>query len=291
MKSIKYIGFYNHHQSHIDRICALSAINKMNYVINCLNDLEYSVDVISPSWLNTNVDRWFLPLSKERIENNTYIYAPSFITKIKPFLYLSILLSTIWLLFYLLFNCKKNEKIIVYHSLWIIIPIYIVKKIKKIKVILEVEEVYSDVNVNSGTIKNLEKSFLEISDFYIFSNDLLKNTIDKIKLSIVLYGTYNFVHSKMESFNDGRIHLVYSGVIDSYKKGAFNALRCMKYLNDNYVLHILGFGEIEKLKSEIEEHNKLYKSHIIYEGEKKGEEFLSFLGKCDIGLSTQNNVW
>lgn len=79
--------------------------------------------------------------------------------------------------------------------------------------------------------------------------------------------------------------MLYVGVIGSHKRGAFNALESTTYISNQYVLHIIGFGETEKLCKRIEELNLLNQCQIIYDGIKSGQEYLDYCKKCHIGLS------
>lgn len=291
MNRIKYIGFYNHNSSKINRTCALSAVNKMDYVISSLNEIGYGVDIISPSWLNNNENRFFKGGETKTLNKNKYIYCPSFNSRTKVLNYITILLSWIWLFFYLLFNTKKGEKIIIYHSLWISIPLYYIKKIKKIHFVLEIEEIYSEIWKFPKLLVNYENKIINNSDSYIIASDLLKNKLSQSKEKVILYGAYKVNHDKeiYSSFDDRTyIHLVYAGGIERIRRGAFISIDILEYLPDNYFLNIVGFGEdkdINCLKECI--NSSSVKNRIKFHGEMKGKEFLTFLNQCDVGLNPQ----
>jgi len=91
--------------------------------------------------------------------------------------------------------------------------------------------------------------------------------------------------------DDGKIHVVYSGIIDKIKMGAFNAVQAARFLGNQYHVHIIGFGEdddINSLISLIYEINLLGNAFVSYDGIKSGTDFSCFLQKCHIGLSTQS---
>lgn len=290
MNRIKYIGFYNHNSSIINRTCALSAVNKMDYVISSLNEIGYGVDIISPSWLVPTEKIFFKGGEKISLENNNYVYAPSFNTRNKILSYFTIVLSWIWLFFYLVFKTQKNEKIIVYHSLWLSIPLFYVKKIKKLNVILEVEEVYSKIWTFPKLLVNFENKIINSCEIYIIASDMLKEKLSQEKEKIVLYGSYN-VNGNVEkhsSFDRAYIHLVYAGGIEMVRRGAFISIDILEYLPDNYFLNIVGFGEdkdINCLKEYI--NSSSVKKRIKFHGEMKGKEFFTFLNQCDVGLNPQ----
>lgn len=290
MNRIKYIGFYNHNSSLVKRICALSAVNKMDYVISSLNEIGYGVDIISPSWLVQTEKIFFKGGEKISLENNNYVYAPSFNTRNKILSYFTIVLSWIWLFFYLVFKTQKNEKIIVYHSLWLSIPLFYVKKIKKLNVILEVEEIYSKIWTFPKLLVKFENKIINSCETYIIASDMLKGKLSQEKEKIVLYGSYN-VNGNVEKYSSvdrAYIHLVYAGGIEMVRRGAFISIDILEYLPDNYFLNIVGFGEdkdINCLKEYI--NSSSVKKRIKFHGEMKGKEFFTFLNQCDVGLNPQ----
>src|SRR5690606_22792089 len=102
-----------------------------------------------------------------------------------------ILMSWFWLFFYLLFKVRKDEKIIVYHSMWLLTPLIPLRLFRNINITLEVEEIYSDVNPLHKIFRKWELYFISISSSYLFSTDLLEQKINLSKKpSAVLYGTY-----------------------------------------------------------------------------------------------------
>jgi hypothetical protein len=194
----------------------------------------------------------------------------------------------VWLFSYLILNTRKNEKILVYHSPWLSVPVTTARLLKKFEVILEVEEIYSDVSVIHSSFIFLERNLLFSADSYIYSTELLRNRINASKPHLILYGAYKTERPESLPDNDGKIHLLYAGIIDSHKKGAFNAVESTKYLPVQYVLHVIGFGETDKLCKRISELNPTNKCMVMYEGIKNGSDYVSFCQKCHIGLSTQS---
>ena len=75
------------------------------------------------------------------------------------------------------------------------------------------------------------------------------------------------------------------------RKGSSAAVAAAEYLNKDYVLHICGFGtEQDKtdLLEIISQSNAKNDCKIEFHGLLTGREYISFLQKCHIGLSTQN---
>lgn len=287
-KKIKYIAFYNLPELNQNRASAPSAIDKINYIINSLDKLNYCVELYSPSWI---VGKGISLEKKIKKKNNVFVFSPTLGSSTKFTTYLSILMSWIWLLKIMIFNTRTNEKIIVYHSPWLSVPVLIAKKLKKLKIILEIEEIYQDVEDFSNYLNKQEFNIIKKADAYILSTEQLITRIKSSKPHLILYGDYT-IYAKKENylFHDKKIHLLYAGIIDSHKAGAFNAIEAAPYLDERYIIHILGFGEIEKLTLRIEEINKTSKCKIIYEGIKRGQKYIEFCQSCHIGLSTQGSI-
>ena len=287
MKNIKYIGFYDFNKNEKEnRNYFLSAVNKMNYIAMTI---DREVDIISPSWTYNN--KFYRGKSIHIDKNINLKLSPTIPWGNKLFKILSILFSNLWLFFYLLINTQSGEEIIVYHSLWLAYPIYILKRVKNIKLILEVEEIYSDVSRQNILLKKIEKMIIENSDKYIFSTELLNHKLNKNnKPYSIIYGTYQIEKDRKETFQDNRIHVVYAGTLDPRKGGATAAAAAAQYLDENYHIHILGFGsdqQKEELLVLIKEVSKITRCRITYDGLLNGEEYIRFLQKCHIGLSTQ----
>ncbi len=262
----------------------------MDYVISSLNEIGYGVDIISPSWLISTEKTFFKRGETISLANNNYIYSPSFNTKYKILNYLTIVLSWLWLFFYLLVKIRKNEKIIVYHSLWLSIPLYYVKKLKNLTIILEIEEIYSEIWTFPKLLTMFEDRIINNSEYYIIASDILKDKLSEKKEKIVLYGDYR-VNKRIQNYSciDKKyINLVYAGGIETVRKGAFKSIDILEYLPNNYYLNIIGFGEDEDIKC-LKECIELspFKNRIKFHGEKKGEDFLTFLNTCDVGLNPQ----
>ncbi|MBE5039336.1 glycosyltransferase [Ructibacterium gallinarum] len=193
---------------------------------------------------------------------------------------------------YLILHTETNEKVLVYHSVGYGNAVFWAKKLKKFKMILEVEEIYQNVQ-NLGFIKNKrEYRDFRLADGYIFPTKLLNDLINvEHKPYAVIHGTYHVEPKRNVSFQDNKIHVVYAGTFDSKKGGAAAAISAAKWLPENYHVHILGFGseqEIQKIKDLVLETVPQTKAAISYDGLLAGEEYIQFIQKCHIGLSTQN---
>lgn len=291
---MKYIAdFDSKFNKGISYAYSLSGSTKITYIAKTLNSItekDSHVEIISTS----------LPLSNSGIvRGKEYDYNEgvsvklfgSFGCKNKILKGIRYYLLLFKLFIYLLFHVKKRETIIVYHELKYINCFSLLKKLKKFKLILEVEEIYGDVKNCKKTI-NKELDFFKKADAYIFPTELLNSKINvKNKPYAINHGTYNVEKQIANKFDDGKIHCVYAGTFDVRKGGALFAIKSAKFLSEKYHLHVLGFGnndDTNLVKKTIEEVNSLGKCTVTFDGLKSGEEYIKFIQSCHIGLSTQN---
>jgi hypothetical protein len=289
---VKYIGFYDSGlYSNENRNSFLAATSKMDYIAEAIVASGNSVDIISPSWTTNN--KGYYPKRTTILSKGiTLTCGSTFGANFRLFRYLRILWSWIWLLGFLLKNTHKNEQVIVYHSMMIMEPIILAKKIKEFKLILEVEEIYQDAKEFTKGMKNKEYNIFKLADKFIFPTELLNDAINtNNRPYTIIHGTYKVQKDRSYKLNQGCIHAVYAGTFDSRKGGALAAITAAAYLPQNYHMHIIGFGTKEEMKliqDTIEKVSKESNSTITYDGLLKDEDYIQFLQKCDIGLSTQN---
>ena len=290
-KKVKYIGFYDTSEYENEkRNTFVAATNKMDYIAEAILKNGIQVDIISPSW-TTNKKGFYSKRNTLLSEGISLICGSTFGANTRFLGYLRIIWSWIWLFSYLLKYTKNGERVLVYHSMMLMCPIMLAKKIKKFQLILEAEEIYQDVAEFSSGMKQCEYKFFESADKYIFPTELLNQKLNvNNKPYSIIYGTYRVEEDKKNKFNDGKVHVIYAGTFDPRKGGALAAAAAATYLPKNYHVHIIGFGskdDTRMLLDKIDEISKLTQATITYDGFLNGEEYIHFLQKCDIGLSTQ----
>ncbi len=285
---MKYLTYYDTKNSE-ERNVFVSAKNKADYIAKKIAEIKGKTTIISASMTSANGN---YKSREEKISENITLKCfrahkeQTVFQKIKSMIYRNFVLF-----FYLLFCVKRNEKIIVYHSLGYMKILNLLKRIKKFKIILEIEEIYGDVIENQRVIKK-ELKFFKKAEAYIFPTSLLNEKINvENKPYVIVHGTYGVEKQLVEKFNDGKIHCVYAGTFDPRKGGAFAAVSSARYLPHNIHLHVIGFGTEEEKKSlitSVEEVSKTAKCKITYDGLKTGEDYVKFIQSCHIGLSLQN---
>lgn len=287
---MKYIASFDLPQyDYEQRSINLAAVNVMEYMAGLYNNMA-PLEIISP--IRTLARKGFFKSRKLNLMNGISLRIPfSFGVNSTIGRIISILIVQFWLLKVLLFNCKRGETIIVYHSAALMRIIKFANRIKKFNLIFEIREIYSDINciVDSKT----EYEYFDIADKYIFATSQLNKKINhNNKPYVIAPGIYqNLTSEGIDKFDDGKIHLVYAGNFRKAKGGAESSIRIAEFLNDEYVIHILGSGDkasLNEILKLIDAQNSKHGAKIIYEGIKRGVDFNKFLQKCDIGLSTQN---
>jgi len=269
----------------------MSAVNKLNYIFETLNSLGYGVDIISMARSETSELRYETGLF-EKVGQNTLKLFGSFGGKSNPIIRVfDRLIGKTKFFLYLLNNIKSNEEVIVYHSTGYSKLILWAKKIKGFRIIGEIEEIYQDVIQLPAHVKKTEYRFFKACDKYIFPTSLLNEKLNLLnKPYIIIHGAYKIEIDRGERFNDGKTHVVYAGTFDP-NKGCICAAEAAEYLPKNYHIHILGFGnnhDTEVIKEKIEEMSKQSEAALSFHGLLRGEEYIKFIQKCEIGLSPQN---
>lgn len=298
MGKITYISYYAEQGNPENRVVALSATTKMDYICDALNNIGYTVDIVSGSvsWDEKKAHRGKCKKIRDGVTLRSFSTLP---WKGRINKAISLFLVNFGIVRTLL-RVKKNEKVLVYHSLAYMPVIHFLHKIKRFDLILEVEEVYSDV-IGDLEQKEKELRFLTSADGYIFPTKLLNELLNQTsqKPYAIIHGTYRVEQDKKyRLFNDSiyeesnrMIHCVYAGTLDPRKGGAIAAASAAEFLPCGYHIHIIGFGgekEIENMRKTVSKIASRTKCKVSYDGLYSGEEYTEFLQSCDIGLSTQN---
>lgn len=290
MRRIKYFCYYDYKTGKYPREGVQAASTKIDYIISALNKNGIAVDVISKTGVSTT--GFCLDIgNKLQIRENSLRHFVSFGCTNNPLRVLSWWMNSIHFFIWFLLNVRRNEEILVYHSLGYCKMLIFLKKIIGFKQIGEIEEIYQDVHKQSSFTSAAEYKFYKICDKYVFPNILLNRICNPDnKPFLVIHGLYNVYPDKGIGFDDSDIHALYSGTFDPQKGGAKVAIEMAEFLPENFHVHITGFGknnevnEMRKLASEIQ---KRTKAKISFHGFISRDELNLLMQKCHIGLCTQ----
>ena len=289
MKKMHYIGYCFAAEEKNEYLCNVASNLKMHYVAGAAKQAGYDVTMVS---LCKTSSGGFRRASVNQSEDISIYHIAS--TGKGAFLHklFNLIIFYAQIIVYFLFNVKKDDHVILYHS---VRPTHIISKLLKFKnadnVILEVEEIYA--NAADGVKDYLDKEIKDIKKYrnYIFVNDFIPATYEIPKdRYIVVYGSYDHKNMSVEKFDSNKIHVLYAGAIEKLNGGAFTAIETARHLPANYVMHILGKGNdadvsdaVEKIKNINEECGC---EKIVYSGFLSGEALDVYMSKCDIGVAT-----
>lgn len=297
MKTIKYIAYYDTpDNAEQKRGYVLAATNKIDYICKALNRIGYRTEIISASG-TTDAKHCYRGCLKEinPMQTLKLFFTFPWGNKIQKAVSLG---SMKLFLFMELLRVKKNEKILVYHSLGYMRLVHLAHRIKRFHLILEVEEIYADV-IGNTKLRNREIQFLQAADSYIFPTELLNRMLNvHNKPHVIIHGTYQVEPKRncqsdllpLNRENERMIHCVYAGTFDPRKGGA-TAAAAAAYLPANYHIHILGFGtaaDTKHIQDTITQLSERCESTVTFDGLLSGEDYIRFIQSCHIGLSTQN---
>ena len=295
MERIKYIVSYDLESNKKEnRLNILASTNKINYIISVLNDSGYAVDIISTS---QTLNKKCYKGHRGRFGCNTIRWFPTTWRGRAVLKVINVLVMRFSILLYLLNSIKRNEKIIIYHSIGNLWMLPILKKIKKAFIIEEVEEIYGDIFNEPKTSKK-EKKMLQCASAYIYPTKLLDNIVNKNnKPYVVVHGAYKdnskdfFIDDVMDessNFDKDIFHVGYTGILDP-KKGCINILMSAKYLDSSFHIHLLGFGnaeEVDAVEKIVNEYrsNSTIKCKVSYDGVRRGKAYVKYLKKLNLGV-------
>lgn len=288
MKKIIYLGYYDTRKN--PRNCSPAAVAMMNYVASAIRRNGYNLEIISPAQSEEE-----LPEIVEIIENGKVVFLPSHGIKGK-------IIKRIYnklrrekeLSFVLEQHIGNNDVVIAYHSLAFIRVLKRLRKRKKFKFILQVNEIYADI-LEKVSVRKREIQWINEADAYLFSTKKLMKVLRTLnKKYAICSGNYYVEPIRsvcvQEKETKGKINVIYAGTFD-FRKGGGIAVEAAKYLTSNYHVYICGYGN-DKYTSliirKIEETAKLCACEISFEGCLRGEDYIQLLQKCQIGLCTQN---
>lgn len=282
---VHYLCFYADEKTQDELETFPSALPKIDYISSTLKEAGKDVRIVSACSYKRNASRSFDIVTNRFGIECLYIQRPWKL----PYK-LRILFFWFKVFQYIICNVKCNDTLLVYHSLAYIYPIRFARFFKKVRMTVEVEELFYTLFDDNKKFKNRELAFLKTADAYLLVNDLLAEKLKIKKPFLISYSAYRReTPINRCPYTGGKIHVVYAGCIEQHRKAAFMAVEAARYLSEKYHLHILGFGQkddIEKLKSNIALVNKNREiARVTYEGSKYGREYSAFLSKCQIGLT------
>ncbi|MBR2863504.1 MAG: hypothetical protein IKB97_08100, partial [Bacteroidaceae bacterium] len=218
-QKIYYIGYYDDSTSAVtNRAVVPAATTKMTYICAAITSGDKYVQIVSASG---TVSGWWAGGENRPVLPRTYLKLFSSFGAGNP---IKRVFSRWWtktmMFTYLLRKLKKDDNVIVYHSLGYMGMVRLLKRLIGFRLILEIEEIYGDV-MNSAKVVAKERKFFECADAYIFPTQLLDESVNTDKKpSVIVHGAYQVEPDVAAPEDDGKIHVVYGGTLDPRKGGA-----------------------------------------------------------------------
>ena len=288
-RSIKCLVHYDLPDRGEARVCHPAAYTKSNYLLHCFRRLDLDIHILSASMTKgpTSVGG-----RVERIDERTVL-------ELLPCEgrhgHLRNGFTRLFFQLRLLSRLKKlvqnGDTLWVYHSVGLMWAVTRLKRCRKFRLILEMEELYGDA-WQSPRISRREVRYARLADAYIFPSEELNRRVNSCgKPYVMTHGTYWLSHSECRPASDGTVHVVYAGTLEPLKGGVYAAIDAAKYLPRNYHVHILGTGTDEHLRGmreRLDAVSAVSACKLTYDGVLYDTAYTDFLHACHIGLSTQD---
>ena len=280
-KTVYYVCFYAESENSKKIVSYPSVWSKIDYVASVIKEYGYDVELVSEA---TSVKGLFRGYKKQIDDQERVKYFTSRHYNNNLMNKLSTLTQWCKVLCYLLLHVKREDKLLVYHSIYNLKWLSVYHDLFGKKFSLEIEDVFSALNDEWKTFEKKEWNLFSKASTCICVNDLIAQKLNQKLSKIISYGSY-LLPEYHKAPRDKTVRLVYAGVIEQQRNAAFLAVQAMRYLPGNYELNILGFGDDRDICA-LKECIKKVDRNIKYRGRMEGQEYYSFLQSCDIGLST-----
>ena len=288
MKKVHYIGWYITPNDWGKYKCAIPGMMKMRYVANQIQNAGCELHILS---LVDKQAKGLYGCYDTVFEGKHIHYMAGGSTKGELTLRLNNIIKHLTFILYILFKTSKKDLIVLYHSYYYTKLLAKLQRFIKRDIVIEVEEIYGYTAVGDAPWVNDEIAQIKKFKKFTCVNDGIPQVLGlKPEDYVVVYGCGVFLDRTADRFNDGKIHVVYSGTIENRKQGAPTAIEAARCLTSEYVLHVSGYArdqnDVVTIKKRIAEINEeLGEERIRYEGFLSEEDLDKLLFSCHIGLS------
>lgn len=154
------------------------------------------------------------------------------------------------------------------------------------KLILQVEEIYSEIYDVFKRFNATELASLQLCDGFIVANNQLKAKFARQnQVCPVLLGDMRAPASLSDKIKDGKIHLVYGGTLSSDKITFNQLILPLTQLEDKYVLHVYPSNGEKDLRNYLASLDKQITNRVFIERPIIGEQYFTEISKYHIGLA------
>lgn len=290
MKKIYYVSFYLNQDEVHDRALVVAAQSKISYIADSIKRAGFALEIVSTAFTQPTAR-----FSRRKVinidsgESHVYLPAMGSVNGIQrkarmPFMQISLFL-------HLLFHVGKEDVILAYHSLAYIKVLRILAKLRKIKFVLELNDLYALHFTDKEKIEKIkhgEYKYFELPDAFLLASPYMVEIIPPQKPTVISYGSYK-ARSADQRVYDGKTHVIYTGVIENLRGAGKLVANTARYLTRDFVIHIAGYGadecmdEFGKLCDEI--NSTLGYEALIFHGLLIGRAFDDLLDRCHIAIN------
>ncbi len=282
------LHYINYYVDDDNRVKIVASQAKISYIYSALKQSGVEVTLVSTAMAKRG--RGYL----KRRSKNGIIFLPSIGLRSRLYGRVVKAFMLLQLFAYLVFNVKKSDTVIAYHTLEYILPVLFAKCIKGFSLCLEFNDKFSYYTADKAKAVKIDRRELKMisaCDSFIFASPFMQKIAGNSKASIVNYGSYAKPgnYSRSENTSSIPVQIIYSGVIEPRRNSAEYAAKAMMFLDDTYVLHIAGFGSENDVNDFIKlcdsiNGKKGYQA-IIFHGMLSGDALTDLMLKCDIALN------
>ena len=260
--------------------------DKVDYICDVINRCGEDVTLISSA--KTLLPKFAPKETFELTPHKKLVYFSSFPSKNNLLHAIDVLWGYIQLIVYVLKNVKKNDTVLVYHSLgyrnlwkWL-------KRIKNFHYVLEVEEIFQSIKASKSSFKKKEMTVFRYPDAFVCSNVFLNDASNKEgKPFAIVNGVYKMAPVRYTKDSTPTKKIVYAGSFEK-QKGVDFVIESARHLPIGYELHIIGFGsseDVARVKRNVEIVQNKSKANVSYDGLYKGEDYVRFLQLSTCGIA------
>lgn len=286
---IYYVAFYNPIEELGNRVANYAGEDKIDYICKAINEIGEQVTILSNTKSIKN--KYLKKVVYNKTDQKRVIMFASFPKKGKLLHSIDVVFGYFQLSKFLIKNVREKDVVIVYHSLGYRNLIGQIRKIKKFRYILEVEELFQYIEEAKSSFKSKENVVFKRPDGFIFSNSYLDKIINvNKKPSVIVNGIYKIEPKIVDKGGSNKVNVVYAGSLE-LQKGVDYVIRAAEFLDQNFEIRIIGFGsEVNKKRilNLIEKTNEKSRCIVYFDGTYKGKEYFEYLQNCDIGVCIQS---
>ena len=286
---IYYVAFYNPIEELGNRVANYAGEDKIDYICKAINEIGEQVTILSNTKSIKN--KYLKKVVYNKTDQKRVIMFASFPKKGKLLHSIDVVFGYFQLSKFLIKNVREKDVVIVYHSLGYRNLIGQIRKIKKFRYILEVEELFQYIEEAKSSFKSKENVVFKRPDGFIFSNSYLDKIINvNKKPSVIVNGIYKIEPKIVDKGGSNKVKVVYAGSLE-LQKGVDYVIRAAEFLDQNFEIRIIGFGsEVNKKRilNLIEKTNEKSRCIVYFDGTYKGKEYFEYLQNCDIGVCIQS---